>query len=170
MAALATRGGTSVELDDQSVKEMLDRVALATSPESFTEFLEEDVQPLFLSAAVSRFSQEGDTASGLWKQLAPRTQRERARLGYGPEHPINYRTGDLERHVLQDGQVQASVDEVSWTWPPTAGDPLTAEKFATAQGGNRKGAPPRPVVAYQQSDLADILLRLEVRLESVLSI
>lgn len=42
-----------------------------------------------------QFKSEGNYGSAGWAPLAPRTVRERQRLGYGGEHPILVRTGDL---------------------------------------------------------------------------
>lgn len=39
----------------------------------------------------------GSTDDGPWPELAPKTQRERARLGYGAAHPILQRTQKLHR-------------------------------------------------------------------------
>jgi hypothetical protein len=43
------------------------------------------------------FASEGGSTGAPWKQLAPRTQKERQRLGYGPAHPILQRTTKLMR-------------------------------------------------------------------------
>jgi hypothetical protein len=46
------------------------------------------------------FDTEGaSTEAGAWSPLKPATQRERARLGYGPAHPILERAGTLRRSV-----------------------------------------------------------------------
>lgn len=39
----------------------------------------------------------GSTDDGAWPELAERTQKERARLGYGAAHPILQRTQKLQR-------------------------------------------------------------------------
>ena len=39
-------------------------------------------------------------AGGTWRPLAPSTQRERARKGYGPAHPILEQTGRLAASVM----------------------------------------------------------------------
>lgn len=44
---------------------------------------------------IKNFKEEGRPK---WQELAPRTQLERAGEGYGPAHPILYRTGELFRN------------------------------------------------------------------------
>jgi hypothetical protein len=56
--------------------------------------------PAIRKAHAEVFSSEGSAGRGRWAALAPRTQIERARLGYGPRSPILVRTGALRRHVL----------------------------------------------------------------------
>lgn len=43
------------------------------------------------------FASEGGSTGAPWPQLAPSTQAQRRRLGFGPQHPILQRTGTLMR-------------------------------------------------------------------------
>lgn len=55
---------------------------------------------IFQNIVAATFDTEGASgASGPWQPLAPRTVRERERLGYGGSHPILKRTGTLERSL-----------------------------------------------------------------------
>lgn len=56
------------------------------------------VAQAFQAIMAKAFATEGaSTDKGAWKQLTPRTQKERAALGFPPAHPILKRTGALER-------------------------------------------------------------------------
>lgn len=59
-----------------------------------------EVLRVFQSIAADTFRSEGAAnAGGVWPPLAPRTNADRIRQGYPPEHPILRRSGDLERSV-----------------------------------------------------------------------
>lgn len=47
------------------------------------------------------FDTEGGSVGG-WPPLSPMTQQDRARMGYGPEHPILERTGSLRQATVDD--------------------------------------------------------------------
>jgi hypothetical protein len=55
----------------------------------------------FRAIAKAAMDSEGaSTDAGAWPQLAPSTQRQRARKGFGAAHPILERTGRLRRAVM----------------------------------------------------------------------
>lgn len=166
----AIKGAVGVSLEDTTVEVMLADLALALSPESFAIFLREDVQRYFGDEAQARFTHEATRKSG-WAELSRLTQYQRAIQGYGPAHPINKRTGDLESYVTKsEGTIATAGFETSWTWPP-ATDPLTTEKFAVAQGGRKGGSTPaRPVIEADTMDLEAVLLLLETHLRVVLDV
>lgn len=58
-----------------------------------------DALPAIRAGFAANFATEGAAGSGAWAPLAPRTLRDRARLGFGPG-PILTRTGALQAHVL----------------------------------------------------------------------
>jgi phage gpG-like protein len=61
------------------------------------------VVAVFREIARATFETEGaSNAGGRWPALAPSTQRDRARQGYNPTHPILQRTQTLMRSVTQN--------------------------------------------------------------------
>lgn len=81
---------------DRQLKALEDRVNDMTPawPAVLTAFRE------VMKAA---FATEGASTGEPWQQLAPRTQADRARQGFGGAHPILHRTGTLERALTMDG-------------------------------------------------------------------
>lgn len=55
------------------------------------------VAKAFQTIQAKVFSTEGGSTGAPWPQLAPSTQAQRRRLGYGPQHPILQRSGKLMR-------------------------------------------------------------------------
>lgn len=117
----------------------------------------------------SRFRSEGDGMSGPWRQLAPYTEEMRAAGGFGPAHPINVRTGEMKRHLLETKPdiVPTSVG-VTYKTPGDAGDATMQSKIRTAQiGGQQPGfrdTPPRPVLGLDETDLGLILMNLALHI------
>lgn len=114
----------------------------------------------------SRFSSEGDDASGPWQPLGPATEAIRGAAGYGPAHPINVRTGDLRDYLLGDrGDVMGVGGGYQLTYPGNTGTAVDQEKLRTAQRGKPSpNTPERPVLAlgiedYNKihEDLADFI-------------
>lgn len=62
-----------------------------------------EVVRVFQGIVQNAFDTEGATTGAPWQQLAPSTQAERRRLGFGAAHPILERTGTLKR-ALTIGQ------------------------------------------------------------------
>jgi len=135
------------------------QVTRRLSGASLSEFMMREVSPFLRKRASIRFAVEGDHASGAWDPLGYMSQKNRILLGFGAEHPINVRTGDLRDWVLGNYGEITKVTEGSTelTWPGETSGELD-EKFTTAQVG--KGTPPtqaRPVAAADELDLAWIL-------------
>lgn len=57
------------------------------------------VDEVLRDIARQEFASEGAQGGEPWQGLAPRTQNERRRLGYGPAHPILQRTQRLARSL-----------------------------------------------------------------------
>ena len=79
-----------------------------------------------------------------WAPLAPFTQRERARLGFPPQHPILQRTGDYRRSFTEEDH-PAHISE----WEAVAGRWRVAEGSADERAQEleegRANMPARPV-------------------------
>lgn len=101
--------------------------------------------PAIRAGHAQNFRSESSGFGG-WAPLAPATQRQRARLGYGAAHPILVRTGQLRGHVLT---APARISRVSGGFelriapsPSVGGRP---KYVANARGTSR--IPARPMVS-----------------------
>lgn len=154
-------------VSDDDVEEMLSRAEFVSSFGGMSKFLDQEVDPYLRARAAHRFASEGDAASGKWAPLAPSTVAIRRSEGYPGEHPINRRTGDLERWITGvDGRVTPgeSGGDISYLVLP-GGNPYgeIGEKIMAAQTGNApsgKRQPRRPVLAMDNSDLQVVLLMM----------
>jgi hypothetical protein len=154
------------EGDVTQVARMLLGLETATNPVAIAGFLGSTVDPYLRGRGRRRFSEEGDDVTGKWVPLSPATQAIRADLGYGADHPINVRTGELERYINDSpNQLSAHPWGASLTLPgnPPTGD--LADKVMTAQQGSTSSTsgrpiPPRPVLGMNQKDTMAVLLLL----------
>lgn len=152
-----------ITVDAETILSRLTVLEMVLSPTFLEAFLSQDVTSILRRRAAQRFNQEGRLAGeAAWKPLAPRTQEDRRALGYGPKHPINKRTGDLERFVTgNDGEVRGG-DDPSLTWPTLPSSGETRKKLEVAQRG-KKGTkrggytPKRQVVRFTDRDMNEIL-------------
>lgn len=88
------------------------------------------------------FRQEGPG----WRRLARRTRAERAAQGYGPEHPILYRSGDLFAELTQKSHPKhiEIIKTGKYARIEIGG---SSEKFVRNQAGNMfYHIPPRPMI------------------------
>jgi hypothetical protein len=86
-------------------------------------------------------------------------------MGYGAAHPINHRTGELERYITQeDGRVVAHGFGATLTLPGNKASGELKDKFIHAQAGgiseNGRPYPARPVLAMDEADLMFVLTAL----------
>jgi hypothetical protein len=89
------------------------------------------------------FSAEG-SRRGKWRALAPSTVIDRQRRGYGGQHPILVRTGDLRASFVQRG-AKDHVEEFQLTaqgWRILAG---SASEIGFFQELGTQRIPPRPI-------------------------
>ena len=150
--------------DDVAVSAMLTRMDTALNPIAIGEFLGITVDPYIRKRAKSRFASEGDDVTGAWAPLADTTQDFRKNQGFGPDHPINIRTGELENYITgTPGGVVANASGALLTSP---GNPPSVEmgletKVKTAQGGKTyPSTPARPVMGVNEQDLSTVLTAL----------
>jgi hypothetical protein len=154
----------------RSVEHVLHRLDIALSPKGLATFLQGEVDPYLRGRAEQRFSTEGDDVVGQWAPLKPATQNIRAELGYGPDHPINVRTGELMDYITQGN---AATQMFPWgagiTLPgqPASGELL--EKMIRAQAGDERTVP-RPVLGMNENDLIAVLLLLARYIRDSMSI
>lgn len=152
----------SVSVDVSSADTALSAVLQNISDASLAGFLSTAAATRFATHAEERFAQGGDGASGKWAPLAPATVEIRENLGFTPGTgmgEINVRTGSL-RDWLTKPDVMTFPDAlgVSMAWPGPEPDAQTAKKLAQAAG--KKKGPARPVVAYDEADVAYLLSAL----------
>lgn len=116
-----------------------------------------------------RFQTETDPTGHAWLPLAPFTQEMREAGGFGPAHPINVRTGELKRHLLDNRpNIVPTPQQVTYTYPGDKGSAEVQQKLGAAQrGATQKGyrpTPPRPVLGFGESDLALILMSVSMHI------
>lgn len=157
--------------DSEGVEEMLSRLDFLFGPVGMTYFLAGQVTPYLKGRARSRFANEGDEVSGPWAPLSPVTAQIRSGLGYPPEHPINRRTGQLERWVTESapGIIYTPI-VAQLTYPGNPPTGTTKEKVTLAQTGQApkgRSTSPRPVLGLDMTDYVAILGMLTLSVETV---
>ncbi|MFD8340567.1 hypothetical protein ACFV42_49525, partial [Streptomyces solisilvae] len=100
--------------------------------------------------------------SGKWLPLQDYTQQVRQAAGYGAEHPINKRTGELENFLTDSGwDIIAAGGFSQLTFPGNMPTGKEATKLMTAQiGTQHPSTPARPVLGMNEVDLAYVLAAL----------
>lgn len=145
--------------DTAGVQAMLLHLETKLSPPGMGGFLLTHVDPYLRHRARDRFSSEGDDVVGQWTPLTAATQSIRAERGYGPAHPINRRTGELEDYIANSGgAVSIHPAGATLVFPGQAASGELADKVRTAQvGTDSPRTVPRPVLGMNERDLAAVL-------------
>lgn len=159
----------TVEVNTVQVDHLLNAVMRAVSPVGLEPFAE-DVADYLSERVVERFAYEGDAASGNWPALSEATQGIRAKMGYGPDGPINIRTETLFEWAAYSADIESIPGGVMVEIPDTKRmDATTLQKLKVAQMGTNDNAmipgavtPPRPVVALDERDMVDIMAKLQI--------
>lgn len=144
-----------IKYHDRGIAAMLGRIDSAVSGVGIAKFLVSVVEPYLNARARQRFANEGDDVVGKWQPLSPGTVAIREAHGYPGEHPINHRTGQLERFIT-GGAVGVTTfpGGVLMTYPKTPPSGELAKKIQTAQeGSSRPYTPPRPVLGINETDI-----------------
>lgn len=155
--------------DRRGVQAMLNSIDSALSPEGLSAFLGLAVGPWVKERAADRFAQEGDDVTGKWAPLQDATVEIRQKAGFGGDHPINKRTGELEEYITQ-GQIGVTAAPGVATLKYPKNPPATKglkQKMSTAQRG--RGYPatvPRPVLGLNERDLAQVMTMLALHVQS----
>ncbi len=144
----------SIEVDDTSFQLALTQLEMRLNDSALGIFLQGAVDPWLRLRAEKRFAGEGDDAVGAWSPLKYPTQNIRGSMGYGPSHPINKRTGILERYITNSaGNVGAAPGGVQLTFPGAQPTGNIYEKVLTAQAGRPSPKTvPRPVLGLSMTD------------------
>lgn len=148
---------------------MLETIDSALSPVGLAAFLYGSVGPWVKERAETRFRNEGDDVVGKWAPLAETTVTIRESYGFGGDHPINKRTGELEEYITQ-GQVAvtAGLGEASLKFPANEPkSPSLRTKVKTAQQGRSSpNTPARPVLGLGERDLGVVMTMLAFHVEN----
>lgn len=153
--------------DVAGVQAMLSHLEQKLSPPSMAAFLMTHVDPYLRKRAGDRFQGEGDDATGQWAPLTAATQSIRAQQGYGADHPINRRTGELENYIRNSPSgVTAHPAGATLTFPGAQPSGELADKLTTAQQGRvAPNTVPRPVLAISTTDLAAVLTAMAYEIQ-----
>lgn len=147
-----------IHTDSKSAEAILTRLESGVSIQGMAAFLGTVVGPYLQRRASSRFAREGDDAvGGKWEPLRQSTVAIRESMGYGGSHPINRRTGELERYITQGrGDVVLSSEFAQLDFPSSripSGE--LGKKLEYAQTGRAAGnipSVPRPVLGLSEAD------------------
>lgn len=161
------------EIDLGSTYTLLNGVLYATSPAGLGNFLMRSMLPHLRRRAHDRFASEGDSASGTWAPLAASTQRIRESgiktgewSGITPAHPINRRTGELERYITSGiGTLATTATQSTLAYPQATHPAHLQKKIQRAQQGDSR-TKARPVLAVDQADLSFAVSKLFVYIQS----
>lgn len=153
-----------INFDSVSVEEVLRNLESTFESASLADFLRNEATSHLRARARSRFSSEGDDATGKWLPLKESTNAIRRKLGFPPAHPINVRTGELKAYVLvAPPAIIQTAGAATLTWPGNVGGGRIEEKFLTAQIGSDVNhqypgsyTPPRPVVGVSVNDMIQL--------------
>lgn len=160
-------------MTSQEAEAFLERTAQLFSGASIGGFLKTAAVEIVQKSHRNRFQSEGDSASGMWAQLAPVTVERRLSYGFPGSHPINKRTGALERYVTESsGTVMVGATSGVLTYPGRKGlTPLMRKKVEVAQvGWDDPPTPPRPVIDLGADDAVSILGALTRWIEAGLGV
>lgn len=137
-----------------SPDEALDRLlVLLGSGMLASAFLSGPVAEFLQERARRRFAAEGDDAVGKWAPLKEATVNIRLSQNYGGEHPINRRTGELERWVVDGGwNAYPTSYGAEMAYPGSIPTGELLEKVQVAQRGDDR-AVARPVLGLTDTDL-----------------
>jgi len=152
--------------DAKQVAHMLNRLYVSIEPAMLAFFLGSTVETYLTKRAQNRFRSEGDSAvGGPWEQLHEATWAYRSSQGYGSQHPINIRTGEMENYIVgTPGRAYPHSLGATLVYPGTPPKGELKKKVETAQVGqsHRPITDPRPVLGMDETDLTAVLTSLSL--------
>lgn len=158
---------TEVYVSSGAVEALLLRLEDTLRPAHMAEFLGYNITPYIQGRVQRRFEMEGDDVSGPWAPLADATVRMREDAGFPGEHPINVRTGELERYISDSTPALVAEPYAMLIYPGRDPGGEMGAKMRTAQSGSdNPSAPARPVIGLDEADLTYVLtaVALEISL------
>lgn len=158
--------------NNREVRKALERFDRATDATRLAAWLVTDAEEHLQVRAAARFESEGDSASGQWHELRPRTVEIRKWLGLPGEHPINRRRGNLRSFVTSaQGLPKRGSGEATLIWPGKIPRDVLKKYKGAQQGAKRTkvagGSPPRPAVAINEIDSAMLTESLGAWIDSI---
>lgn len=138
---------------------ILSRLEGSLTDERISVFMEEEAMPYLHGRIAERFAHEGDDIVGQWAPLRFSTEQTRSDAGFPAAHPINERTGDLRRWLVESHTVTESGAGILGEIPGTAAGGLELmDKLTTAQLGSTDPATvARPVLGIGVLDMESIV-------------
>jgi hypothetical protein len=152
---------------DKEVIHSITKLEMLVGPDGLATFLGATVGPYLRQRAQERFQSEGDDVTGPWLPLDPTTVAIRDATGFGGEHPINRRTGELEDWVTQGDTFGYPIGSgATLLFPSNEPTGRLRTKVETAQKGKKSPAtPPRPVIGVNEKDLLFITAALAAAIQ-----
>ena len=170
----------TIFVDPSDALAALAAAEFSVSTASLIGFLQTSVADNLHDRATARFAGEGDDVSEKWAPLRPATQVQRIFGGYGPDHPINERSGALRKFVTAGTLIAKPTGAgASMMFPGIAPNPKIQKKYEGAQKGVKRGenpmfpsghgTVPRPVAGVNENDLQATLVDLSLHIHTVMS-
>jgi hypothetical protein len=134
--------------------------------DAIEEWLRTELKEIVFTAIQDRFETESD-GTKKWQSLASRTVQERLSQGYGGEHPILKRSGDMLSEVLGQGQTRTPI----FTMAPKfakASFIVKGKKALAHVYGNEPFFPQRNFMKLTQRDRGSIKLSFHKMIIKVL--
>lgn len=166
---MATSGmHISIVGDSSGVTRALNHLDAKLSTPMMMGFLAATIHPWLQERARQRFLNEGDDASGKWAPLQQSTNEWRRSGGFPEAHPINKRTGELERFITgSSALVTPTPAGVTMKYPGSQPSGGLFEKVKTAQRGRKTPSTvPRPVLSLGLADLNFTLSSLALYIQA----
>lgn len=148
----------------QNLDRTIDKLAGALSPTGLALWMESVLTPYLQQRARDRFRSEGDDAVGKWAPLSPATVSIRENAGYSGEHPINHRSGQLERYITSGAVMRVTLfpGGALMTYPGNEPTGELGRKLQTAQEGKGQPyTPARPVLGISSKDISFAITALD---------
>lgn len=150
--------------DKKGVEVLFKSMNYSLSPVGLAAFMSQVVDPYLHHRAHDRFVSEGDDATGRWLPLKPSTVVMRTEQGFPGAHPINRRTGELERFITErPGRIGQEGAFTTLTLPDHVPSGELGKKFVAAQTGKvpgRKAHSARPVLKLNERDMISVVTEL----------
>ncbi len=138
---------------------------------NLTTFLRRYADPWFSGKAGAAFQDEKDPSGASWAPLKPYTVDLRESMGFPGEHPINHRTGQMERYIMSGARTFMVGAQQATMRFPGKGSSLFNKKLKVAQqGAAYPRTVARPVIGMDERDLAIMLQSLSLWLVQEMTI